>query len=384
MWQPHLSEVFLYSFQEFRAADRTREDEFIHHYLKNPLMTKNHTNNDKLLLNIRLNSKIAKQSALPLNSSHLRQYAFKNDAFFYNPSEDAVGVEGITTSDITLIYEHKEQTENAFQTLNEGEEKHRVIDYKALLTQNENIKDSETQIQTEIDELLESVENFRSGIILKLQKVTNKRSELIEELRVDGSNHEEQLTSLRHAVKEVKKRIRAKRQDIKKLQEDIPVHVEGIDRLQFLRYIWDMTLSSCGQKTQLTAVVRDTVEYNRRIEALERHLRLYFARREAEVYKAPTKSESGSVLKELQRSIVGVREGYRALVGAIGQRGELLVELHRMNDRVDTLRAEVNACNSVKVEDDVKELRKRNNAVYEHLQEQQQQKKNKVSVEVKM
>ncbi|ORC89789.1 uncharacterized protein TM35_000113230 [Trypanosoma theileri] len=456
-WKLQFSEVFLHSFQESCAADRTYDDNFIHHNLKNSLITKNKKiNNDKSLLNIPLNSKSPKESILPINLNDLQSFTFTNDVFFYNPSEDGVRVEGVSVSDISSIYDHKDQTVNALQTILIGDaEKHKndvddVNDYdKTSLTENEksilsnynkakkelwilrntfselkakkirldddlqnlshnleeqeNVwnqskkeaqrleeiltlmgdeKESENQIRKEIDELIELAESFRSEVMVKLQKVTNKRSELLEELHAVSNYKEEELASMRHAVKEVKKRIRAKRQDIQKWKEDISPHVDGIDRLQFLRYIGEMTSSACGLQTQLTTVVRDTLACVREMEALERHLRLDFARREAAVYTLALQSESGGVWRELHRSMVGVREGYRALMNAIVHRGELLVELHRMEDRVENLKAEVNACNSVKVEDDVKELRERNNAIHEYLQ--QNKRKKRVSTQVMM
>ncbi|KEG08241.1 hypothetical protein DQ04_07651020 [Trypanosoma grayi] len=233
------------------------------------------------------------------------------------------------------------------------EDAQRLEEVLALMDTQE---ESEAQIRREIAELGTERERHRDKVQAKLQKVEKKREELVEELRLVGGDREEQLAQMRRAVKRLKRQIDEKQRDVQEWKAAASLRTECIDRSHFLRYIYDMTSNLCKQQTQVAAVTRDTADCNDCIEELERRLKSSFARREHDVYRKAASSQGDSVFHQFHKSLLDMRDGYRGLIRAIAERGELQLELNRLEERLANLKAEVEACDTTKLEADLAEL----------------------------
>ncbi|EKF38539.1 hypothetical protein MOQ_001253 [Trypanosoma cruzi marinkellei] len=416
-YQPQWREVLLNSFQEANAVVRTFENELKSNRATGPLMVRDASVVENCIKLTQASRKRYYEKKTTLASLHpLRAYAFAADVFYFNMSEDDISVQRTTNTTVTARETASEKADSHHDTLAKddvyaSQEKHDILheyseakkefrhlkkklaellaqkmgcdeevemlqaSYGQTCSERERHKaeaeriaqalalldtpeESEVQLERQVAELVEACENNRREVQMKLQKVEKKHIELLERLRVVGGDHEEQLLQLWQAVKNVQRQINEKERNVQQWQESVLLsNTTDIDISNFLSYIYEMTSNVCRQQAQIASIERETAAYNTRIEELEGRLRLSFFKQASELYQKAMVFDDGNVFQRIHKNLNEMRDGYRVLISATAKHGELTLESYRIEERLQNLRAEVEACDTEKVKTDLANLR---------------------------
>ncbi|EKG06383.1 hypothetical protein TCSYLVIO_002518 [Trypanosoma cruzi] len=416
-YQPQWREVLLNSFQEANAVERTFESELTSNRASGPLMLRDASGVENFIKLPQASRKRPHKKTSALASLHpLRAYAIDADVFYCNTSEDDISVQHTTSKTAAARETALEMAEDHHDTLTRQDvyapkEKHEIlreyseakkelrhlkkkltelaaqkmgcdeelemlqVSYGQICSERERQKaeteriaqalalldtpeESELQLERQVAEFVEARENNRREVQVKLQKVEKKHTELLERLRVAGGDHEEQLLQLWQAVKNVQRQIDEKEQNVQQWQEKVLLsNTKDIDISNFLSFIYEMTSNVCRQQTQIASVERDTAAYNTRIEKLEGRLRLSFFEQASKLYQKAMIFDDGNVFQRLHKNLIEMRDGYQALISATAKHGEFILESYRMEERLQKLRVEVEACDTEKVKTDLANLR---------------------------